>query len=471
MKTNIFLILAFNIILVSCSKLDLKPHNALPTDDAFIDVAGARAALNGSFASMQSVNYYGRNMLVTPEVGSDNVYLSVVNSNRFVSSYQRLYATNDAEIAGLWNTIYRVILTANNIINKIDAAQGIVAEKNDIKGQALFIRALAYLDLTRIFCKPYNPGNGANLGVPLVLQFPGKEATPKRNTLAEVYTQIIDDLNNAKNLLSATTINNKLTPSKFAASALLSRVYLYKGDDAAYTAAITEATTVINAGFTLTPIAELASFYATPASKEEIFTLRFLDVETLGSDNIGNIYLKPGYGDIRVSPDLVKIFNIASDERYKKFISPFSNSPTEYQNNKFKSQDSIQGLHSPKILRLAEVILNRAEAYWRRGNFASALTDLNTIRTTRGLNALVTVPNTQLLDSVLTERRRELMFEGHRFFDLIRNGKAIDRTYCNQPTQVNTPNCSIPANDYKVVAPIPQRERDVNPNIQQNPGY
>jgi len=451
----------------SCSKLDLTPSTSLPTDVAISDIPSAQAALFGAYSLMQATGYYGRNMSVMAELGSDNVYISKINSGRLTTSYTRIYTSTDGDVTALWNNMYRVIAAANNIINRIDAVAGIQEEKNVIKGQALFIRALVYFDLSRVFAKPYNQDNGGELGVPIVLQ--SQEGAPARNTLTEVYDRIINDLKNSKTLLSGTNASSKFTANQYAVSALLSRVYLYKEDNSN---AIAEANAVINAGYTLTPVASLAGFYSTPGTPEEIFTLKFTSNQTTGAEDFGNLYLQNGYGDVRVSPDLINIFDTVNDKRYKKFIVPFTNnSNDEYQNIKFSGQDGVQALHSPKILRLAEVILNRAEAYVKTSNFAQALVDLNTIRTNRGLAALVTVPDNQLLDSVLVEKRREFMFEGHRFFDLIRNKKAIERNYCNQPTQMNNPNCNIPYNDSKVVSPIPQREMDANPNMQQNPGY
>jgi hypothetical protein len=247
-------------------------------------------------------------------------------------------------------------------------------------------------------------------------------------------------------------------------------VYLYKED---YANAISEANIVTAAGFSLVTAAQLPTFYQTVGTSEEIFTLKFLPTESLGSDNLGNIYLKPGYGDVRVSPDLVSIFDVANDARYQNFISPFSGSPSEFQNNKFKSQDGIQGLYSPKILRLSEVFLNRAESYARTAKPTEALNDLNEVRTNRGLTVLSGISGAELVDSILVERRRELAFEGHRVFDLTRNGISLQRNYCNQPTEVTVTQCSWPANDPKMIAPIPQAEIDANPSMkgQQNPSY
>jgi len=468
-KYSIISALAAGVIFTACERqLELEPKDSQSTNQALSSIKGINAAVVGMYANMRSASYYGRYLFMYGDLSSNDVYLAKANSNRFIPTFQRNFAAVDADALGIWTAAYSTISRANNIINAVDNVSATQEEKNLAKGQALFTRALAYFDLVRIFAKPYNQGGGSQMGVPIVL-VTDINATPARNTVGEVYTQVINDLNQAKTLLANTSSADKVTASKYAASALLSRVYLYKED---YNNAISEANIVTSAGYVLLTAAQLPTFYSTVGTAEEIFTLKFVSTESLGSDNLGNIYLKPGYGDVRVSPDLVAVFN-PNDERYKNYIGPFTNSPLEFQNNKFKSQDGIQGLYSPKILRLSEVILNRAEAYAKTARPTEALTDLNQIRTRRGLTALTGISGTELVDSILTERRRELMFEGHRVFDLMRNGLPMTRNYCNMPTEVSTPTCSFPANDPKMIAPIPQAEIDANPSLkgQQNPGY
>lgn len=474
MKRYKLIIVAFSgltLLSLGCDKkLELKPKSSLSTSQSLSTINGINAAVVGMYANLRSVSYYGRSLFVYGDLGSNDVYLAKNNSNRYLSTYQKNYAAVDADITGMWTAMYSTIARANNIINAVDAVSATDAEKSLAKGQALFVRALAYFDLVRVFAKPYNQGGGTQLGVPVVLTS-DINASPSRNTVAEVYTQIINDLTTAKTLLASTTEATKTTASKYAASALLSRVYLYKGD---YAKVIEEASVVISAGFSLVSAAQLPTFYSTVGTNEEIFTVKFETTETQGSDNIGNIYLKPGYGDIRVSPDLVNSFDQTNDLRYINYISAFSSSPSEYQNNKYKGQDGIQGLYSPKVLRLAEVILNRAEAYAKTpGQEGLALADLNTVRVRRGLTALSGLSGQALIDAILEERRHELMFEGQRYFDLMRNGLAVQRTYCNQSTQVSTTNCTLSATDPKSIAPIPQAELDANPGLsgQQNTGY
>jgi len=471
-KILIWSVVILSLTFSSCTKqLDLNPKSSLNTNDALSTMEGVQSAIVGMYAKLRDVDYYGRSLYIYGDLSANDVYLSISNSNRYFATFQRTYASNDANITAMWTAMYSTIARANNIINSVDAVSGDQSQKDIAKGSALFIRALGYFDLVRIFAKPYNQGNGSQAGVPVVLV---SDVTkyPARNTVGEVYAQIISDLNSAKTLLSATSASTKVTASKFAASALLSRVYLYKGDNAN---AISEANTVIaNTAYAVTPAANLASFYTTPGTAEEIFTVKFNATESLGSDNLGQIYLKPGYGDIRVSSDLTAIFDKVNDVRYTSFIKPFTGSPSELQNNKFAGQDGNLGMYSTKVLRLSEIILNRAEAENKAGGQdTQALADLNRIRTKRGLTALSGLSGTALLNEILAERRREFMFEGQRFFDLMRNGITMERSFCNSPLSVSSPQCSLTATDPKTLAPIPQAEIDANPSLkgQQNTGY
>jgi hypothetical protein len=465
MKKYIIGIFAAAALLQACTgKLDVKPSNSLEEGEALGDLAAIQSAIAGTYDAMQKTEYYGRNYWLMTEVSGDNVYIAAKNSNRFISSFKREYNVQDADVTDLWKGIYKTILGANNVINSVDAVTGDQEAKNIAKGEALFIRALGYADLVNMFAKPYRNTNGSQSGVPLKLKFAVVQ-TP-RSSVADVYTQIIADLTASKKLLVNVGADTKFHASQYAASALLARIYLAKGDDQA---AITEATNVISAGFTLTTPASLATFYSTAGNPEEIFTLRFTgNAEDLGSDNIGQMYLKPGYGDVRVSPDLSGIF-IPADKR-TALIGVFSDGSTgEKTNLKFASQDGISGMHSPKILRLAEMYLIRAEAYAHLNQGANAIADLNTLRAQRGLTPLAGIADKDVLDYVLTESRKEFMFEGHRYFDLMRNGKDVVRNFCHNLLEITAP-CTISAGSSIAICPIPQAELNTNP-IEQNTGY
>lgn len=441
----------------SCSKeLELNPFQSLSTGEALADLPSMKTAVFGAYDAIQSLGYYGREYLVMPETEANLVYLSIANSNRFIPSYTYLWIPADGDITDFWNLAYAAILRANNVINNIDALEGDAAEKNQIKGEALAIRALAHFDLVRFFAKQYTNGNpSTDLGVPIVLEASISE--PPRNTVEQVYTQVIADLTTAKGLLRDEGIY-RFSPN--AVEALLARVYLYKGD---WANAETAAGNVIGAGYELAD--DVVAMFAGPGSSEEIFTLRNEMSENRGSDNLGNIYIPAGYGDIRVTTDLMDLYE-PGDSRANLI---FQHTNGEFYQSKFIEQDGVVGLHSPKLLRVAEMYLIRAEARFRQ-NAADpdVLSDLNAIRLKRGATQMMSLPNG--INDILAERHRELAFEGHTAFDYWRTGTKMVRQQCNTGLEVSGV-CEIEANDFRTVHPIPQREMDVNQSMIQNDGY
>lgn len=451
------LLIAALLLPVACNKeLELNPAQSLSTQEALSDVSSMKTAVNGAYDALQAVAYYGRDFLVVPEVEANLVYLSVSNSNRFVQTYSYSWTTADGYATGLWNTGYTAILRVNNVINNIDALDGDAIEKNQIKGEALAIRALVHFDLVRYFAKQYTNGTPAtDLGIPIILK--AEIGEPARNTVQEVYTQVIADLQAAKGLLRDEGIYH-FSPN--AVDALLARVYLYKGD---WGNAATMASNLIGASqYALAD--DVADMFGAPGSSEEIFTLKNEASENRGSDNLGNIYIPAGYGDIRVTTDLLDSYE-AGDSRSTLV---FKHTNNEYYQSKFQEQDGVVGLYSPKILRLAEMYLIRAEARFRQNDTPGALQDLNAIRMKRGATQWNALPNG--IGDILAERHRELAFEGHTIFDYWRTGTTMVRHQCSTGIEVSAP-CSIEASSYLAVHPIPQREIDVNQNMQQNPDY
>ncbi|MTI31758.1 RagB/SusD family nutrient uptake outer membrane protein [Xanthovirga aplysinae] len=463
MKHRIYYIkvLALVVFLISsCDDfLKIEPQQSLSDSEAFSTIEAAETALIGAYARMQSTTYYGREMLVMPEVGGDNVLIALDNSNRFLGFSGYNLTTSNGDVTDLWFRAYHVIMQANNLINNVDNIEGGTAEeKNQLKGEALFIRALVHFDLVRSFGQPYLNGNGSNLGVPVMLV--SEIGTPSRNSVTEVYAQIINDLSQAKDLMDNTEA--PFRSSSDAANALLSRVYLYKGDNQA---AVEAATAVIGTGnYSLISNENYLDSWSTDGTSEEIFTLKFLADESTGSSNIGRIYLKPGYGDIRPSQDIMDLYSVNSNDVRNGLIR-YEEEYADHFQFKFAGMLGVDGLASIKILRLSEVLLNRAEANAKLGNLEEAKEDLNVLRVRAGLES-IDPANSSVLDEVLLERRRELAFEGHRAFDIFRNGEDLKRIECNPLAE-----CSVPFGSNLVVYPIPQDEISANPNMVQNPGY
>lgn len=469
-KVTLFILMGV-IFFSSCKdELDQKPQDAMQDEDAITDIQLLRSATIGIYNGVRSLEWYGRTYPTMLELRGSNMYIAARNSNRYRTSYQYNYTLSDVDVTDVWNRIYNVIARANNVINRVnDVTDGTVDEKNQLVAEAKFIRALAYFDLTRVFGKTYSADNGASLSVPLVLD--KSNPTPKRETVKVIYDQIIKDLIEAKADLPEDT-NTKFRATSYAASALLARVYLYKGDAVSNDLAIQEATRVIDAGYELTPPNSYRYdvFWATPGQSEEIFTAKITQFQDLGSDNYGQLYVKElgGYGDFFVRPSFYDSYDNA-DVR-KTGVMKEDEVAEALITTKFYMQDNIPGMYSPKILRLAEMYFIRAEANFKQGTTlgASPQADLSAVRAQRGLPAYT---GAVTLAEILKEKNFEFAFEGHQWQDNLRNGIVTARPNITGAISNNdTENLAV--NDNKQLFPIPQRELDANPNIKpNNPGY
>lgn len=442
----------------SCeSFLNVEPQQELSDAQAISSLGGAGAAILGMYDRMQTTEYYGRDRIVIPDLMADNTLITTSNSGRFIEYYSYNVVSTTTTVRDLYLRVYQTIKASNNILAKIDDIEALgeddITLRNTIKGEALMGRAIAHFDLVRFIGRPYLDGNGANLGIPLVLGV--EDEYNGRATVAEVYAQVIADLEEAATLL---TFDNPFRFSDQSAYAYLSRVYLYKGENQK---AIDMANKV--SGFELLRGQAFVDSWADAGSSEEIFTLKYEPVvESFGANNLGRIFTAApvGYGDIRPTKDIIDAYT-AGDVRLA-FIKPVAGDDYNY---KFPGEGGVVGVHSARIIRYAEVLLNRAEAQAKLGNLSAALSDVNALRSARSAAPLTAVT----VDIVLEERRRELAFEGHRLFDLTRNGKGVTRI---ENTNLGGSPSVIDYNDPKILLPIPQREQDANPGVlEQNPGY
>ena len=202
-KINISIILMSIVLLSSCNGfLDVKPSNSAASETSITNVSDAGVAINGLMSKLATADYYGRNFIMYGDAkGGD---FAIRSQGRGLDA---LYTFNHSATSnaynGYWNQIYHNILQANNIIlniNKLEADGKGNASLNSYKGQALTARALMYFDLVRLYGKPYNMDK-ASFGVPLILEPLDASAQPTRNSVEEVYTQILKDLKDAEPLL------------------------------------------------------------------------------------------------------------------------------------------------------------------------------------------------------------------------------------------------------------------------------
>ena len=460
---------------VSCGEdfLELDPILQVPVEDYLTNVDDFHAAINGAYDQMQLPDYYGRYFLLIPDImGEDIKQNASANRGKEWAEYNGAPTTNQNEHREFWAEIYEIINMANQMINSdFEPLPDRKEEFDNIIGQAYAVRALAHFDLVRLFAQTYvfTPG-ATHPGVPIVTEF-DREARPARNTVAEVYDQVISDFERALTLLTETPSTTGVFSAE-AVQALLSRVYLYmeRYDDAEDLASA-----VIDSGrFELVDRDKYAAQFLDGRSSESIFEMVFNLVDNPGADHLGGMYKRSGYGDYLPSRQLFALFEdddirgtlFVDDDRLDDGI--YADADGEGKRvYKYPSEGEIIATDNLPVIRLSEVILNRAEARAKTGNDVGALADLNLIRERAGVSELDGLSGQVLVDAILEERRRELFAEGHRIFDITRNRLDVVRTDCTAPGEA----CTITFPNNRFILPLPQEETDVNKVIGQAPGY
>jgi len=462
-------VLALVILLSSCKKsfLDLRPYTSVSSDVAITNESDMQAALNGAYGNMNSPNLYGRSTPLFGDLVSDNVYISTVNSNRYLDFFQINYTTTDENGQGIWQSAYSTILRANNVINS--ALQG-NENIDQLRGEALAIRGLMYFELVKFFATPYTVDPNA-LGVPLILVY-DPTLKPQRNSVQEVYTQIEKDFTDAANLMTQDKSSGFFT--KWAATALLARMYQFKGE---WDKALTTAEDVINnSGYSLLQLNDVLSFWQNNTDRgdklEVLFEIVFDATNNINNSSLPYFYDQGGYGDALATESLYDLYSNA-DVRKDLFIvgSPIRGADAKVV-NKFPNTGAADK-DEMKVIRMSELYLIAAEAAYHNNDELTALTYLNDIATERDPSfAGYSSSGQALLDDILLERRKELAFEGHRYWDLARNNLNVTRVDLANNYPGNVP-LILETSNFRRILPIPQAELDANPNIreQQNPGY
>lgn len=342
-----------------------------------------------------------------------------------------------------WPMIYKCINALNGIIAKSKQLQDNPAELDRLRGEALFLRANYYFYMVNSYAGAYKPGTAeTDLGVPIKITEYVEDGFFKRNTIAEVYKQILADLGESESLLKNITQSSLYYANVTAVNLLQSRVYLYMQN---WTACVEAANKVIEKKNTLFDLAQYkpATSFFSPTSPEAIFTQGGNAMVMVMPENLS---IPKTY---RVSEELISLYD-QKDLRKQSFFITDSYGKYRYGKIYMTSNQVPSEIFSDNFfMRNAEAYLNKAEAEVMLENSGEANRALNTLRKARFLPADYADLNLNgqaLVDFVRNERRRELCFEGHRWFDLKRyavNGrypfsKQIihewhDATVLNQP--------------------------------------
>jgi len=475
-------------MLFGCSKtfLDQKPYNSVVLSDAIKTEDDMSTALTGLYASLRATDFYGRTYAVKGDLMADKCFLSSANSGRYISFNLYNFTKTDGYASAVWQNGYNAIKNANFIINAgLDPATN--PNVSQLLSEAYAIRGLIYFDLVRNFGLPYTT-DPTSPGVPIVTKF-DVNAKPARNTVAEVYTQVIADLTKAISLAKfnqGQTMNFTLTAktrplnssfmTKYAAETLLARVYQHKGDWVNAKAAALDV--INNSGFSLVTSANVISYWkgASPlTSKTETMFEVTSDANNQVSDGTLAVFLvpKPGggaYGDMLTIKPFYDSYT-ATDTR-KGLISPDVRSGqlgTAYYIVKYPI-DNVN-LDDVKIVRFSEAYLILAEAYYNLGDVANANATLNKFAVNRDPKAAYANSGAQVLTDILDERAKEFAFEGYRFWDLTRLGYTFVKPQGQDATNAVSVKITVAPGNPNLLFPIPNDEILVNPNVSQNAGY
>jgi starch-binding outer membrane protein, SusD/RagB family len=462
-------IINMTVLFCSCSHfLEVETLGKVTIPNFFSDMDGARSAVAGMYSL--TYNYYSTEFYKYPEVAGNMLDIkAVTSSSDMINQYN---FTSDPEqsttaVGHIWQKIYQALANANNIIQYQPSLLAKYPTNADelktIMAQSLFIRALCHFDLCRVYAQPYNYTNDAShLGVPVLRQTPGPDDNVARASVKEVYDFIKSDLLAAEQLFGTTTMDDAYHASKLSVEALLSRVYLYSGD---WTNAITYSTSVINSLSLSAGDSYINMFTKLNTQGESIFRLN----GTLKSTSLGLFYAPSN--PVAIAADtLVTLFDNSADIRLQLF--KLLDGTTKYATLKYfinATYTTKEEHYDPIVLRVSEMYLNRAEAYLNNNDLPHAAADLKVIiaRALKKNVTDITVPEndkTALAALIYKERVKELCFEGHNFFDIVRQKMNLKRC---ATTNSNVKFKAYP-NDWFVL-PIPQDELDANTNMKGNP--
>lgn len=442
-----------SLAITSCQRfVDIPaPQNEIVSSEVFSNDQSTLSAMDGLYSQMMQSNMYFMNgaMSLLPALSGDELSLTTPDPD-YLPFQQDAIPVNSSIIQNnLWRYAYSYIYQANAIIEGLASGPVSSGAKTQLTGEAKFIRAFCYFYLVNLF------GD-----VPLVTTTDYRQNKLKpRASVDTVYKQIIADLQNAQDLLSTSyPSQGDVRPNKWAAAALLARVYLYQKD---YTHAETEADSVINSGeYSLE--SDLTQVFLAN-STEAIWQL--LPVSPYFNTSEGFTFIPSSPAVIPnyiIDTSLLNAFEPGDLRRTTWLDSSSVNGITYYYPFKYEVATGTNKTEYNMALRLAEQYLIRAEARTELGELSGAEEDLNIIRNRAGLPDTKATDQQSLMNAIMQERRVELFTEwGSRWFDLKRWG------IINQVLSIEKPGWKSTDQLY----PIPQQEIMSNPNLKQNTGY
>ncbi|WP_194768576.1 RagB/SusD family nutrient uptake outer membrane protein [Tamlana sp. I1] len=448
-KINIWfitLVSCLSLTLIGCSDiLEVQLDDEIRSEDAITDAISLKSAVVGLYDILQSSTYYGGEFVLAHAL-TGGIADATGFRERFTQLDNAIIPTSNLYVESAWIDAYALVNASNLILEKADELQ---LDDPNSKGSAHFFRALGLFDALRQFGQ-FTDLN-SDYGVPVYTNYINANTalTIPRASVSDSYNQITSDLLKAIDMLEYS--DNKLYATKGAAEALLARVYLYQG---AYALAEQYADTVLG-NFDYELNYDYNDIYYDEESLESILELQFLDTDGNGLTSLLSVSppeVSANYGDFYVymADDDDPRGDLYYDNGRIVFVDKYGINDGEVTANAI-------------ILKLSEMYLIKAEAQARQNptNLTNAIATLNEVRTRALPSMPITATDAPDYDAfvgvLLDERARELAFEGHRWFDIVRLGRA---------------EAILGIEAFRTVYPIPQSEVSISQGvIQQNPGY
>ncbi|MDQ3276930.1 MAG: RagB/SusD family nutrient uptake outer membrane protein [Bacteroidota bacterium] len=473
-----FLILLAVVGMVSCRKDKLSPIPQTTISDlvAFETPERALQTVNGMYSAVKTGQFYGGRYLVYNEIRGEEFNNRTNNGITGFQTYNYTVTPNLGEVGNLWNAAYAAINRINVVINGVQKSSLPDNIKSQYIAEGRFLRGLTYFSLVTLYARPYWEDNGSKPGVIVYTepQTTSGNNDKARSTVAQTYTQILEDLNFAEQnlpLTYSTATLNLTRAHRNAAIALKTRVYLSMRR---YQDVITEANKIVSAAapFTATTgvqhklAANIVSVFRPGNTEENIFSFPFTDLDLPGTQNSLNQYFSPsgtpdkGNGDYALNTTANGIVSStewsATDARRAFNITKGGQT---WLRKWTENTDNVP------VIRYAEVLLNLAEALARtNGLDVRAIALLNAVRQRSDATAVLAPATPQaLIDAILLERRIELLGEGFRSLDLLRLGQPLP----SKPGVATT----VATTDAQYIWAIPNGELLVNKAAVQNPLY
>jgi hypothetical protein len=447
MQKNIKLltrILPIVFLLVSCSDfLDVQPKDSVSDETTIVDKTSAQTAVRGIYRQLGDDDYYGALFQTIGYLSGDNIQWTGSQSiiQQFISHAVKADNTN---IATVWSGIYSTINRANQVIDKLPGVNDATLtadERNALLGEAYFVRALAYFDLARTW-------GGVQLVVKATSNINDTKGL-KRSTLEQTYAQVLKDLQTAEPLLPETT--NRYRATRKTVWALLARFYLYQRNWEQ--AEVYSSKLIQDAKYRL--LKPYSAFFANNvvATDESIFEISY----SATNINAHRGYWQPpaNNGTRQWAPNdaFIALINNPAVGGNRNAAVAITNQGLWYGNFYYRSPATDPAY----VLRIAEQYLIRAEARAQQNNLQGALADLDAVRDRAGLTGSTAVSQNEILLAIENERRLEFAFEPHRWYDLVRTGRA--------GTVLGV------TDERRYVMPIPAIELSADNALDPNPGY